>query len=275
MTLSPFRTGRGIGLLLAVSFISHPGLAQDYTSPFPSGSSAPNMNATPGYGYGGGMGSPYSQPSPYGQYRGEAQYNAGPSGNYGSYTPYNAQQQPQGSMQAISPLGGAPIATPAPMAGAPNTSASGADSKTGATPSASPGSSPTAAARGSLRDGDILHGRATAMSGSTITVEGVTISLHGLMSPSVDSVCSASAGMTWKCGQKAKDILSGILTSGPVKCIFSSMGGIPSGQCSIGFDDVSRLAVQEGAAMSNDLEYRWYSNEARSDRRGVWAYAGG
>ena len=136
--------------------------------------------------------------------------------------------------------------------------------------------SPSAAARGSLMPGDVLRGNGRALAGNSFTLDGVTLMLEGLDAPPPGALCSASGQTTWTCGDRARIILSNILATGPVRCIYSRATGPSQGaaRCTILADDVSRLAVLDGAAMSNMSEYRAYVSQARSDRRGIWAHGG-
>lgn len=236
-----------------------------YVSPFPSGYAAPNVAVAPGYGYA----SPYAGGGGYGYGGGGFAPQVSPYG--GGVSGYAQPGYNQGGGVAQSVTGSAPAAMPAPIAGAQQNNS---NASTGPNAAASSGASPSAAARGSLREGDVLHGRASAVTGGSLSVEGVTLNLVGTVAPAVSAICPSSGPTVWRCGEHARSILSQILAKGPVQCTFSVSAGMPSGRCTIGFDDVSQSAVQEGAAMASDVTYLGYNNQARADRRGIWARAG-
>lgn len=123
-----------------------------------------------------------------------------------------------------------------------------------------------------IRDGDTIRGMARAISGSTISLEGLTLPLSGLSAPEPGNTCDDGRGNSWHCGNKAREILQGILNRGIVSCQFIAQPS-QSLRCFIGRDDVGQIAALDGAAASTTTEYLAYSNEARSDLRGIWARA--
>ena len=247
----------------------------NYVSPFGTGSLAPNITVAPSYGYGGYPTTGYQVQGPIGN--GAGNVYGQPQAGFSQGQSFTGNNQSGNSVNGntVQQQGGASAATPAPVAGASAQSSTTSGTTTAANPSSSSSAaSPTAAARGSIREGDTVRGTAYAVSGNTITVEGVNLSLSETSSPAPEMLCASSGSSTWKCGEQAKTILNRILSYGPVRCTLLSVGSPSTAKCLIGRDDVSQLAVQEGAALSAGIKYRAYSFDAMNDKRGIWAHAG-
>jgi endonuclease YncB( thermonuclease family) len=114
--------------------------------------------------------------------------------------------------------------------------------------------------------------------GDTLTVGSTKVRLEGVDAPETDQICLSSAGEAWKCGIAAWDRLKAKIGMATVKCQ-------PKGHdryqrtlavCSANNVDLNAWLVREGWALSfvrYGDRYRAQENEAKTDRRGLWAGA--
>ncbi len=121
---------------------------------------------------------------------------------------------------------------------------------------------------------EVLSGRARAVDGDTLDMNGVRVRLHGIDAPESAQTCIAD-GRRWRCGQRAASALAERISGRSVSCkeIDRDRYGRMVAKCSVGGKDLNAELVSEGWA----LAYRWYSTDyvdeqatARTAQRGVW-----
>lgn len=127
--------------------------------------------------------------------------------------------------------------------------------------------------------GTQIKGRAIAVSGDTVRLNGRLIRLTGIEAPELRQSCQNGRGQQWACGAAARQAISRIVSRRPISCthsgsIGSGSSGILLGHCLSGNRDVGAELVAQGAvfALSGLLfaSYGSQEQEARNKRRGVW-----
>jgi endonuclease YncB( thermonuclease family) len=120
-----------------------------------------------------------------------------------------------------------------------------------------------------------ISGRAYAISGDVLRVDGMLVHLNEVEAPELGQPCHRANGRLWKCGQAAKSGLARIVRGKTVKCT-------PAGQdsdgnvlatCMIGTTDIATELVQRGYVFAvrsffgslNDAE-----DQARTAKSGIW-----
>ncbi|UNC16175.1 hypothetical protein FE249_18135 (plasmid) [Acidiphilium multivorum] len=102
---------------------------------------------------------------------------------------------------------------------------------------------PAAHAAAELAIGATIGGRATALSGNMIAVQGEVLTLAGVTAPPAGMICHGGDGTPWACGDAARHVLSEVLASGPVRCRIVGLGREPYAECSIMGQSVNRAIV--------------------------------
>ncbi len=128
--------------------------------------------------------------------------------------------------------------------------------------------------RGSHGGSHGISGRARAVDGDTLEMNGMRIRLHGIDAPEHDQSCRV-AGRRWPCGRHATQMLASQVNHTPVVCEVrdrDSYGRVVA-TCSIAGRDLNAWMVAGGWAFAYRRYSRAYVDEearARAARRGVW-----
>lgn len=121
-----------------------------------------------------------------------------------------------------------------------------------------------------------LTGPATVIDGETLQVAGVRVRLAGIDAPEPAQRCRR-AGRELNCGQIAAAQLADITAGATVVCRPppQQAAAIRLAKCEAGGYDLSFGMVYAGWALADPAAvspYRTVEREARSARRGIWAY---
>lgn len=111
--------------------------------------------------------------------------------------------------------------------------------KSAATPAQAP--APSAAARPA--PGAVYTGMATALSGSTLDIDGHTLALAGVAAPAAGAVCAGGKGTSWRCGQAATKVLADMLERGMTRCVVTRSGTPPEADCSLMGQSINQSVV--------------------------------
>ena len=120
-----------------------------------------------------------------------------------------------------------------------------------------------------------ISGTALIVDGDTIAISGMKVRLNGINTPERKQTCR-KAGVTWKCGYEAAEILREWTYTKEVRCIGDEKDryGKLIADCFVDGYNVNARLVYEGIA----LAYRRYSkkyvpeeDEAKAAKRGMWA----
>ncbi|MCF6302417.1 MAG: thermonuclease family protein [Devosiaceae bacterium] len=118
----------------------------------------------------------------------------------------------------------------------------------------------------------VLSGRGHAADGDSIRIGDQRVRLLGIDAPELDQICLNDKGASWSCGERSKQRLAQLLSSGNVLCNFEARDkfGRALSLCKVGNRDVGAILVREGLAVS----YNDYPREeaiARASRLGIWS----
>lgn len=119
-------------------------------------------------------------------------------------------------------------------------------------------------------EGETRIGRAVVVDGGTLTVDGRTVRLFGIVAPGAEQRCRAGA-LPWLCGAAAKDFLQGLVGGRGVACHLVSGAWA---RCDLGDRDVGLAVVSAGWAVADPATgdaYRDAEAEARAAKTGLWS----
>lgn len=123
-------------------------------------------------------------------------------------------------------------------------------------------------------DGKQMTGRADAIAGKTLQMQGLQIVLWGIETPALDQTCSRD-GEDYPCGKDSRRYLQDLTSGVDVRCDILVGGYLRVvGQCFIGDVDVALLMVAGGHAFDRvgpNGPYRTSQNEAKDQKKGIWA----
>ncbi len=122
-----------------------------------------------------------------------------------------------------------------------------------------------------------ISGRARALDGSTLRVDGQRVQLEGIEAPDPNQVCLKEGGKRWKCGSGARSALARAL--GRRRVICSVTGGADKdkpamGSCRIAEKDIAAELVRGGHVFAESGLFSTYANEEREaeeKKAGLWA----
>jgi len=120
-----------------------------------------------------------------------------------------------------------------------------------------------------------ISGRAYALSGDVLRVDGMLVHLNEVEAPELEQPCHRANGRLWKCGQAAKSGLARIVRGKTVKCTPAGQDadGNALATCAIGTTDIATELVQRGYVFAvrsffgslNDVE-----DQAQDAKIGIW-----
>jgi len=121
----------------------------------------------------------------------------------------------------------------------------------------------------------IISGRAEIVDGDSLTINGERIRLAGIDAPEMRQFCQDEASGDMPCGRLAKQHLEELVHNRPVTCRWQTRDRYDRilGICQAGNDDLNRLMVEDGWALSYYSSA--YNNEqklARNKKRGMWRW---
>lgn len=128
---------------------------------------------------------------------------------------------------------------------------------------------------GQVRAGT-TYGYANVIDGDTIEVGGIYLRMHGMDAPEKDQTCKMPSGALWKCGTAATQHLKQLINGSPVTYETLDMDKYGRTVARIWANgvDLSGAMVRDGMAVAYrrySLDYVPLEDEARSNRRGIWA----
>lgn len=125
----------------------------------------------------------------------------------------------------------------------------------------------------------VIEGRATALGGDAIRIDGTAIRLAGIEAPEADQKCTGANKKKWSCGEAAQSALQRIIKAKTVRCEVSGMdaAGRPLGTCQSvntgNAQDVAAALVKEGVVFADGglfTGYAAFEAEAKAKKLGLW-----
>lgn len=118
-----------------------------------------------------------------------------------------------------------------------------------------------------------IAGRASAIDGDSLKVDGVELRLFGVDAPELAQICERE-GEPWRCGRDAKAVLAEMIRGEIVACRVTGRDRYRRrlARCEVGGRDIGRVMVSEGWAVGYG-DYEREENRARRAKEGVWAGA--
>ncbi len=123
---------------------------------------------------------------------------------------------------------------------------------------------------------ETITGRAVALTGDTLRINGKFLKLSGIEAPELSQRCRNARGRRWRCGRSARTALRRLINRKTVSCEVASRNAgkdLLEGICTVGTTDIARALVRGGRAFATGGAYASYDSaerEARSKKRGVW-----
>lgn len=123
---------------------------------------------------------------------------------------------------------------------------------------------------------ETVEGRASALSGSLISLGGRKIRLAGIEAPDLDQTCSKPGNKRWRCGESAREGLARLLSSRRISCELTgkSSADIEEGRCHSGDDDIAAQLVKLGHVFAESgmfATYRSLERDAEDQQVGLWS----
>lgn len=121
-----------------------------------------------------------------------------------------------------------------------------------------------------------ISGRAVAVNGDTLRLDGRLIGLAGVEAPDRGQSCTKSGNRRWRCGIAATEALAQKLRRLPVACAptGSEERGRQLARCKVGSEDLAGGLVREGhvfAAAGFFSSYASLETAAKTQKSGIWA----
>ncbi|MEL6299770.1 MAG: hypothetical protein AAFQ45_14485 [Pseudomonadota bacterium] len=124
---------------------------------------------------------------------------------------------------------------------------------------------------------ETLTGRASALDGETLRINGHRVKLAGVAAPLRNQVCRNSRGRRWLCGRTARRVLARLVRRETVVCEVpvarDQDAGPRTGTCRIGARDVAETLIARGAVFASSDATRPQAQAeqtAKADRSGLW-----
>jgi endonuclease YncB( thermonuclease family) len=120
-----------------------------------------------------------------------------------------------------------------------------------------------------------LSGRAIAITGDLMRVDGVLVRIANVEAPESRQPCTRANGRRWNCATAAKSGLARLIRGRRVTCTPSGQdtGGYVTAQCSIGEADLATELVRNGYVFAVSSFFGSLSGEedtARTAKKGIW-----
>jgi endonuclease YncB( thermonuclease family) len=122
---------------------------------------------------------------------------------------------------------------------------------------------------------ELVVGKAEAVSGDTISINGHWITLFAIDAPHKTQHCYRFSGESYPCGLGSTKKMENIITGKKVSCraLAKTSSGDYLAICSDGLNDIGATMVRTGWALayrdSSDV-YAPYEDHARKDAQGIW-----
>lgn len=121
-----------------------------------------------------------------------------------------------------------------------------------------------------------LYGQPTRIvDGDTIHLDGHKIRLLGIDTPEMKQYCDDRNGVAWPCGQRARDMLAGIIDAGgAVSCLITGRDRYKRllGRCFTGTLDLQHALISAGFGVAEYVpDYLQAENHAKSRKLGMWS----
>ena len=115
-----------------------------------------------------------------------------------------------------------------------------------------------------------IGGRARAVDGDTIVLDGRRIRLVGLDAPEARQTCTQN-GREWACGAEATKATRALVRAGKLDCRLTGTDiyGRDLGRCSVDGRDLGASLVEAGWAVATTA-YFAEERRARGAKRGIW-----
>jgi endonuclease YncB( thermonuclease family) len=122
-----------------------------------------------------------------------------------------------------------------------------------------------------------VEGRATALGGDVLRLQGQVFTLSGIEAPDRSQACVQGRNRRWKCGERAVSALETALRSGPVACTprgAADAAGRLAATCTLAGEDLAARLVREGHVFAAAMTFGGYGvqeSEARMKKAGLWS----
>jgi endonuclease YncB( thermonuclease family) len=121
-----------------------------------------------------------------------------------------------------------------------------------------------------------ISGRAMAISGDTIRLDGRLIGLVGVEAPLLGQRCVRGANKNWRCGVTATEALNQKIRREVVTCAPTGREerGRQMARCRVGNEDLAGLLVKEGAVFASSGLFSQYGSlegAAKAQKVGLWS----
>lgn len=139
------------------------------------------------------------------------------------------------------------------------------------TGSTTTGSSANAAAADSGTNGDV-RGRAKALSGERLKINGQVVRLAGIEAPDPAQPCFTASGRRWSCGEAAQSALARLVRNQRIACEIQAVSklDLPLAHCRSGETDIAAELVKGGHVFAGDGPYRTEEDAAKERKAGIW-----
>jgi len=120
--------------------------------------------------------------------------------------------------------------------------------------------------------GPPMTGRATAVDGDTLRLDGERVRIVGIDAPELEQDCTDASGAQWSCGLAARARMVALLKGVDIDCKPQGHDryGRVLARCSNGPTDLGQTMVRAGLAVA-DGDYFGDEAKARDDKSGIWA----
>lgn len=120
-----------------------------------------------------------------------------------------------------------------------------------------------------------LEGRAVAVTGDALRIDGQIVRLAGVTAPDDNQPCFNARGRRWSCGAYARKALDRLVRGARVACKPSGADdtGVTLASCEASGEDLARAMTRAGHVFADTgffASYRAEEDEARAEKVGVW-----
>jgi endonuclease YncB( thermonuclease family) len=123
--------------------------------------------------------------------------------------------------------------------------------------------------------GQTIEGKASAVSGDVIRIDGRDLRLAGVEAPDREQRCAGVTGSKWRCGEAAAEALAKAVRNRKLVCQTSGTDdtGRMRATCRAGADDIAAKLVRDGAVFAAGGLFASYAAEerdAKTRKAGLW-----